>query len=259
MLGHRDQLALHQAAGGFLGVGQRFLDRGAIVGVQRAEDLALVLGLHVLDDRDGVVGIELGGDVGDLVRRERVDQVLADIIVHLGEHVAVEQVAERVRERRRGPRAGSARTDRRCRRDGAARRARARPRRRPPRPRRAPRGRTRASAGRPRRARFRRSIAPAPREARSRSSPTSLAAAPRDGLRRGQSAICQRGRGTAYLRRPTFPGDDSHGRHSEHADPDARQAATSRSSCAPISRPSMSSGSPSSPTRASTTASCSTA
>ena len=31
------------------------------------------------------------------VRLERVDQVLADIIVHLGEHVAVEQVGDRAR------------------------------------------------------------------------------------------------------------------------------------------------------------------
>ena len=40
------------------------------------------------------------GDVGDLVRLERVDQVLADIIVHLGEHVGVEQVGYRLGERR---------------------------------------------------------------------------------------------------------------------------------------------------------------
>ena len=66
------------------------------------------------------------GDVGDLVRLERVDQVLADVIVHLGEHVGVEQVGERRGERARDPRAGSARTGRRCRPGGAARPARAR-------------------------------------------------------------------------------------------------------------------------------------
>jgi hypothetical protein len=106
MLGHRDQLALHQAAGGFLGIGKRFLDRGAIVGIERAEHFALVLRVHVLDDRDGVVGIEFGGDVRHLVRLERVDQILADPVVHLGEHVAVEQVGRSRAPARRGPRRG---------------------------------------------------------------------------------------------------------------------------------------------------------
>jgi cyclophilin family peptidyl-prolyl cis-trans isomerase len=36
--------------------------------------------------------------VGDLARVERVDQLLADVLVHLGEHVAVEDVRERCRE-----------------------------------------------------------------------------------------------------------------------------------------------------------------
>lgn len=37
-------------------------------------------------------------DVGDLGRGQRVDQVLADVIVHLGEDVAVEQVLQRAGE-----------------------------------------------------------------------------------------------------------------------------------------------------------------
>ena len=39
------------------------------------------------------------GEVGDFARRKRVDQVLADVIVHLREDVGVEQVADRVGER----------------------------------------------------------------------------------------------------------------------------------------------------------------
>ena len=69
VLGDRDQLALHQPAGGFLRIGQRLLDRGAIVGLHRAQHLALLVGVEILDDRDGIVGVELGGDVGDLPRR----------------------------------------------------------------------------------------------------------------------------------------------------------------------------------------------
>ena len=99
MLGHGDRVAPHQPAGGFLGIGERFLDRGAVVGIERAQHGALLLLLHVLDDRDRVVGLELAGDLGDLVRLERVDQLLAHPVVHLGEHVAVEQVGERGGER----------------------------------------------------------------------------------------------------------------------------------------------------------------
>ena len=99
MFGHGDDVAPHQAAGGFLGIGERFLDRGAVVGIERAQHGALLLLLHILDDRDRVVGLELAGDLGDLVRLERVDQLLAHPVVHLGEDVAVEQVGERRGER----------------------------------------------------------------------------------------------------------------------------------------------------------------
>ncbi len=65
MFGHRDQIALHQAAGGLFRVAQRLLDRGAIVGLHRTEH-----GTHP--------------------------------IVHLGEHVAVEQLGERGGKRAAG-------------------------------------------------------------------------------------------------------------------------------------------------------------
>ncbi len=87
MFGHRDEVALHQAAGGFLRIAKRFLDRGAVVGLHRPQHGPLLVLVEVLDQRDRVVGLELPGDVGDLLRLQLVDQVLADIIVHFGEHV----------------------------------------------------------------------------------------------------------------------------------------------------------------------------
>jgi hypothetical protein len=77
----------------------RFLDRGAIVGLHRPEDGALVVLLHILDDRDGVIGIELGREIRDLVRLERIEQLLAHPIVHLRQHVAVEQLGKCCGER----------------------------------------------------------------------------------------------------------------------------------------------------------------
>ena len=99
MLGHGDRVAPHQPAGGLLGIRERFLDRGAVVGIERAQHGALLLLLHVLDEGDRVVGLELAGDFGDLVRLELVEQLLAHPIVHLGEDVAVEQFGESGGER----------------------------------------------------------------------------------------------------------------------------------------------------------------
>ena len=99
MFRHRDQVALHQAAGGFLGVGQSLLDRGAIVGIERAQHGAAIVLVHVLDDRDRVVGIQFGGERGDLIGIERAEHGVAHPVVHLGQHVAVEQFGERGRQR----------------------------------------------------------------------------------------------------------------------------------------------------------------
>jgi hypothetical protein len=98
MFGHRDHVAAHQAACGFLREGERFLDRGAVVRIERAEDGALIVLLHILDDRDGVVGIQLSGDMGDFVRLELVDQPFAHPVIHLGENFAVEQIGKRRRQ-----------------------------------------------------------------------------------------------------------------------------------------------------------------
>ena len=96
MLGHREQVALHQAAGGFLREAQRLLDRGAVVGLHRLEHRLLLVLVEVLDERDRVVGLELAGDVGDLLRLHLVEQVLADVVVHLGEHVGADDPGERL-------------------------------------------------------------------------------------------------------------------------------------------------------------------
>jgi hypothetical protein len=98
MLWNRDQVALHQAAGRFLREGERFLDRRAVVGIERPEDGALLVLLHVLDDRDGIVGVELAGDDRDFVRLERIDQLVAHPVVHFREHVAVQEIRDRGRE-----------------------------------------------------------------------------------------------------------------------------------------------------------------
>jgi len=100
MFGHRDKFALHDAAGGFLLVGEGALDRGAILGIQFRQDRLLLALFEILDDRDRVIGVELFGQVGNLAGIERLDHVLADMLVHLGEHVGADQIAKRFGQRR---------------------------------------------------------------------------------------------------------------------------------------------------------------
>ncbi len=98
-LGDRDELALHQAAGGFLGVAERGFDIGAIGGGQRGKDALLLVVLEILDDGDGVVGVELGEHVGDGAGRHGGKDVLADIVVEFGDDLGIEGVADGAGER----------------------------------------------------------------------------------------------------------------------------------------------------------------
>src|SRR5574338_260621 len=88
--------SLQVPTGGFLGIAQRLLDRGAVVGLHLLEDGLLVVAVEVLDQRDGVVGVELPGDVRDLLRLHLVDEAFADEIVHLREHVRADDPGERL-------------------------------------------------------------------------------------------------------------------------------------------------------------------
>ena len=75
--GHLDQRALHQAAGAVLGIGERLLDLGALLGRQLGQDLAALLLGQVLEQAGRVVGLELARGGGDLLAVELVEDVLA--------------------------------------------------------------------------------------------------------------------------------------------------------------------------------------
>ena len=94
MFRHRDQLALHDPACGFVRVRKCVFDCGTVFWVEFGEDGLLVLLLHVLDNRDGVISVELSGEVGDKCGWQRIDNILADIIVDFGQHLGAHQVAK---------------------------------------------------------------------------------------------------------------------------------------------------------------------
>ena len=80
----------------FLGIAERLLDRGAVVGLHPLQHGLLLVAAEVFDQRDRVVGLQLAGDVRDLLRLHLVEQVLADPIVHFGKHVGVDDSGKRL-------------------------------------------------------------------------------------------------------------------------------------------------------------------
>ena len=104
VLGRDHDLALHQAPGGVLVVLERALDRRAVDVVEHPQDALLLGRLHVLGEIDDVVGLEvlhrpLEHRVGQLG-----DDLVADALLELGEHRALDVVApERHQRRALGP------------------------------------------------------------------------------------------------------------------------------------------------------------
>ncbi len=92
MFGHGHELAAHQAAGGFLGIGQGGLDRDPVLQLDLGQNGALVGLVQILDQLDGVVGFELVDDLRHGLGRQRFHHVLADIIVQLGYHLRRHQI-----------------------------------------------------------------------------------------------------------------------------------------------------------------------
>ena len=74
---------------------QRALDRGAIFRLHRLQHRLLVGFLQILNDRNGVVGVQLGREFRHLFWRQRADQVVAHIIIEFGKDFRADQVAQR--------------------------------------------------------------------------------------------------------------------------------------------------------------------
>ncbi len=91
-LRHRHQLALHQAAGGFLRIGQGAFDDGAVLGIHFRQDRLLVGLVEVLDQLHRIVGVELFGQFRHCRGGQRLDHALAHVVVELGHHLAGHQV-----------------------------------------------------------------------------------------------------------------------------------------------------------------------
>ena len=83
-------LALHQAAGGIFGIGQRLGDGGTVTVVKRAEDKLFLRFFQILDDIDHIVGIQFADRFGQNLVRQRLDHLFADRIIQFRQDVAVD-------------------------------------------------------------------------------------------------------------------------------------------------------------------------
>ena len=85
-----DELVLHPPAGGIFRIVQAAPERDALDRRQLFEDLGLILLRQVLQNGDGVVGIELTHALGDGFGRKLFEDLFADGVVDLGQRREVE-------------------------------------------------------------------------------------------------------------------------------------------------------------------------
>ncbi len=90
MLRHRDDLALHHPAGGFLRIAQRLLDGDPVRRLERLEDLFLLRLLQILDQVDDIVAVQIAHGVAQHVGRQQTDDLLADRFLKLRQDLPVE-------------------------------------------------------------------------------------------------------------------------------------------------------------------------
>ena len=94
-----DEIRLHQTAGGILREVEAALQRQPLERRQLRKDLLAVGVVDVLEDVDGVVAVEAGNAARDLVVRDLLDDLGADVLVDFGQGRVVEPVAEEIDQR----------------------------------------------------------------------------------------------------------------------------------------------------------------
>ena len=92
--GNHHHLALHDAPGRVLRVGQALLEDVAVGLGQRGQDAVLELLVQVLEDLDRVVAVERREQARQALRPELIDHLLAHRGVDVGQHLRVEGLAQ---------------------------------------------------------------------------------------------------------------------------------------------------------------------
>ena len=88
----RHQFALHEAAGAVLRVRQAFRDAGPLLARDCVQNLLALRIVEVFEHGDGVVALHVGDGLGGPLRADLPDQLLANLVFDMGEHVAAQHV-----------------------------------------------------------------------------------------------------------------------------------------------------------------------
>ncbi len=91
---------LHPPPGALLGVVEGALERDALEGRQLVENLGLLGLVEALEDADRVVGVEVADALGDGLRLELLEDLLADGVVDLRQRREVEIRSEELDQAR---------------------------------------------------------------------------------------------------------------------------------------------------------------
>ena len=95
----RHHLALHQAARAVFGVGQSLLDQRAIADGNGVQNLLLIVFLQILDDLDGVIGLQFGDGGSRFLDTQFLDHVIENLVIQFGQNVGVEVLAQNFNQR----------------------------------------------------------------------------------------------------------------------------------------------------------------
>ncbi len=91
---HGDEIGLHDAAGGVLGIFEAALERDALEMRQLGEDVRLLFLVEILEQINRLVGIELLEGLGHLLGGHLLEHLVAHRLVELGQRRGVEVLAE---------------------------------------------------------------------------------------------------------------------------------------------------------------------
>ena len=80
---------LHQAACGFLRIGERLFDNKAITGVQRIEDLILLGLIKVFNQINNIIRLKIAHRIGQFSRAERVNHFFTQVIAEFRQDIPV--------------------------------------------------------------------------------------------------------------------------------------------------------------------------
>ena len=92
---------MHHPAGRVLRIGKPLLDKNPVLGRQGRQHILDFIVFQFLDDVDGVIGVEVGQLPRQCRDTHHMDNLIARVLIKIGQSFRVQTIAERAHKRRR--------------------------------------------------------------------------------------------------------------------------------------------------------------